>query len=125
MEQFVLVAFSVYNSSNNPTIFTKQKPPKYKLKQTLTYDKDTLKKEIKRQLSTSDSPLMNKHLESTRIKLSKSNALILDGIGTGVPLRDFAQGLKRKNVPKPDVYFTLLDPASNTPDLVFNSHAKG
>ena len=30
MEQFVLVPLSVYNSSNNPTIVTKQDLPKYK-----------------------------------------------------------------------------------------------
>ena len=37
---------------------------------------------------------------------------------------DFAQRLKRKNVPTPDIYFTLLDAASITPDLDVNSHAK-
>ena len=40
-------------------------------------------------------------------------------------LNDFAQCLKRKNVPIPDIYFTLLDAASITPNLVVNSHAKG
>ena len=46
MEQFVLVPLSVYNSSNSPTIVTKQELPKYKPEQTPTYHKDTLKKEI-------------------------------------------------------------------------------
>ena len=69
MEQFVLVPLSVYNSSNNPTIVTKQELPKYKPEQTPMYHKDTLKKEINRQLSTSASPLVNKILESPRIKL--------------------------------------------------------
>ena len=40
-------------------------------------------------------------------------------------LKDFAQHLKRKNVPIPDIYFTLLDAASNIPDIVVNSQAKG
>ena len=40
-------------------------------------------------------------------------------------LKDFAQRLKRKNVPIPDIYFTLLDAASITPNVVVNSHAKG
>ncbi len=125
MEQFVLVPLSVYNSSNSSTIVTKQELPKYKPEQTPTYHKDTLKKEINQQLSTSASPLVNKILESPRIKLSNSNTLILDGIGTGVLLNDFTHRLKRKNVPIPDNYLTLLDAISIIPDLVVNSHAKG
>ena len=125
MEQFVLVPLSVYNSSNNPTVVTKQELPKYKPEQTPTHHKDTLKKEINQQLSTSASPLVKKFLESPRIKLSNSNTLILDGIETGVLLKDFAQRLKRKNVPIPDISFTLLDAASITPNVVVNSHAKG
>ena len=124
MEQFVLVPLSVYSRSNNPTIVTKQKLPKYKPEETLTYHKGTLKKEINQQLSTSASPLANKNLESPRIKLSNSNTSILNGIETGVLLKDFAQCLKRKNVPTPDNYFTLPDAASITPDIVVNSHAK-
>ena len=125
MEQLVLVTLSVYNSSNSPTIVTKQKLHKYKPEQTPTYHKDTLKKEINQQLSTRASPLVDKNLETPRIKLSNSNTLILDGIETGVLLKDFARRLKRKNVPLPDIYFTLLDAASITPNLVVNSHAKG
>ena len=129
MEQFVLIPLSVYNSSNSPTIVTKQELPKYKPEQTPTYHKGTLKKEFNQQLSTNASPLVNKILESPRIKLSKSNTLEwnrdLDGIETGVLLKDFAQRLKRKNIPIPDIYFTSLDAASITPNLVVNSHAKG
>ena len=124
MEQFVLVPLSVHNSSNSPTFVTKQELPKYKPEKTPTYHKGTLKKEINQQLFTSASPL-NKILESPRIKLSSSNTLILDGIETGLLLKDFAQPLKRKNVPIPDIYFTSLDAASITPNLVVNSHAKG
>ena len=125
MEQFVLVPFSVYNSSNSPTIVTKQQLPKYKPEQTPMYHKDTLKKEINKQLSTSASPLVNKTLESPRINLSNSDTFILNGVETGVPLKDFAQRLKRKNVPIPDIYFTLLDAASITHNLDVNSHANG
>ena len=125
MGQFVLVPFSVYNSSNNPTIVTKQPLPKQKPEQTPTYHKDTLTKEINQQLSTSASPLVNKIVESPRIKLSNSNTLIPDGIETGVLLKDFAQRLKRKNIPIPYIYFTSLDAASITPNLLVNSHAKG
>ena len=125
IEQFALVPLSVYNSSNNPTIVTKQELPKYKPEQTPTYYKDTLKKEINQQLSTSASPIVNKILETPRIKLSNSNTLILDGIEIGVLLKDFAQRLKLKNVPIPNIYITLLDAASITPDSVVNSNAKG
>ena len=44
---------------------------------------------------------------------------------TGVLLKDFVLRLKLKNVPLPDIYFTLFDAASITPNLVVNSHAKG
>ena len=125
MEQFVLVPLFVYNSSNNTSIVPKQELPKYKPEQNPTYQKDTLEKEIHQHLTTSASPLMSKILESSCNKLSNSNTSILDGKEAGVMLKDFAQHLKRKDVPIPDIYFTLLDPASITPDLVINIHAKG
>ena len=125
MEQFVLLPLSVYNSNNNSTIVTKQELPKDKPEQTPRYHKDTIKKEINQQLSTSASPVMNKIYESPRIKLSNSNTFILDGIETSVLLKDFAQRLKRENEPVPDIYFTPLDAASITLDNVVNSHAKG
>ena len=59
MEQFVPLPLSVYNSSNNSTIVTKQELPKYKPEQTPTYHKDTLEKENNQQLNTSASPLVN------------------------------------------------------------------
>ena len=123
MEQFVLVPLSVYNSSNSPTIVTKQKLPKYKPEQTPTYQKDTLKKENNQQLRLSASLLVDKISESPHIKLSTSKTLILDGVETLVLLKDVAQRLKRKNVAIPDIYFTLLDAASITPDHVVKSHA--
>ena len=125
MAQFVLVPLSVYNSTSKSTIVTEQELPKYKPEQTPTYHNDTLKKEIHQQLSTKASPLVNKILESPRIKLSISNTLILDGIETGVLLKDVAQRLKCKNVLVPDIYFPLLDAASITSNIVVNSHAKG
>ena len=69
MEQFVLVPLSVYNSSKNSTIVTEQELPKYKPEKTPTYHKDTFKKEINQQLSTSVFPLVNKILEYPGIKL--------------------------------------------------------
>ena len=125
MEQFVPVPVSVYTTSSNPIIVTKQEPTKYKTEQTPTYHKDTLKKENNQQLSTSASLLVNKILESPRIKLSNSNTLILDGKETGVLFEKFCTAFESKNVPIPDIYFTLFDAASINPNLVVNSHAKG
>ena len=125
MEQFVPVPLSVYSTSSNPIIVTKQEPTKYKTEQTPTYHKDTLKKENNQQLSTSASLLVNKILESPRIKLSNSNTLILDGKETGVLFEKLCTAFESKNVPIPDIYFTLFDAASINPNLVVNSHAKG
>ena len=125
MEQFVLVPLAVYNSSNSPIIVTKQELPNYKPEQTPTYDKDTLKKGINHQLSKSASPIVNKILESPRIRLSISKTLILDGKEIGVLLKVFAQRFKRKNVPVPVIYFTSHDAASISPDIVVSSHANG
>ena len=44
-----------------------------------------------------------------RIKLPKSQTLIIDGLETGVLLSDFAQHLRRKNLDVSDFYFILLD----------------
>ena len=118
MEQFVLVPLPVYSSSNSPTIVTKQELPKHKPEQTPTYHKDMLKKEINQQLSTSASPLVNKILETPRIKLSKGNTLIVDGIEIGLLLRDFAQRLKLKNVPIPDIYLLYLTQPASLPTLL-------
>ena len=126
MEQFVLVPLFVYNSSNNPTTVTKKELRKYIPEKNPPYQKGTIEKETNQHLTTSVTPLLNKVVESPRIRLSTSNTLILDGIETGVLLKDFAKRLKRKkNLRIPDIYFTLLHAASIIPELVVNSHAKG
>ena len=56
----------------------------YQHEQTATYHKETLRKEINQQLSTSTFPPSNKILDSPPIKLSNSNSFILDGIEAGV-----------------------------------------
>ena len=118
MEQFVLVPLSVDNSSNNPNFVTKQELQEYRPEQTPTYHKDTLKKETNQQLSTSASPRVNKILGSPRIKLSNSNTLILDGIETGVLLKEFARRLKRKNVPYPIFTLPYLTQPASLPTLL-------
>ena len=55
---------------------------------------------------------------------TKTNTISLDGLETAVLLKDFAQHLKREDEALPDMYLTLLDAVSVTPDLVINSYAK-
>ena len=125
MEQFFLVPLFVYKNKNNLCIASKQQLPKYKPEQYPTYQKGTIKKEIKQHLIASSTLLINKVLESPCIKVSNFNTLSVDGVETGVLLKVFTQRLQRKNVPVPGIYSTLLDAASITPDLVINRHAKG
>ena len=59
-----------------------------------------------------------------RIKLSKSQDLILDDVETGISLLVFAQQLRRKNAVIPDLYFTFFDVAGMSPTLILNQNAK-
>ena len=125
MEQFVPVPISVYNSNiKKPTVVTKKELPSYQNEEKPTYQIESVKKDINKNLFAKADFLVDKVLSSPRIKLSTSNFLILDGMDTGVSLTDFAQTLKRKNAAVPDIYFTLLDAADITPSLVLNKNAK-
>ena len=68
--------------------------------------------------------LIDQILSCSRIMLSNSQSIILDGVDTGVLLSDFTQHLRRKNADVPDIYFTLLDAAGISPYLVFNQNAR-
>ena len=125
MEQFVLVPISVYNSNiKKPTVVTKKELPSYQSEEKPTYQIESVKKDINKNLFATADSLVDKVLSSPRMKLSTSNFLILDGTDAGVSLTDFAQTLKRKNAAVPDIYFTLLDAADITPSLVLNKNAK-
>ena len=50
--------------------------------------------------------LIDKILSCSRIKLSYSQTINLDGIDTGVLILDFTLHLRRKNADVPDIYFT-------------------
>ena len=63
-------------------------------------------------------------MSCTRIKLSKSQTLNLDGLETGNFLLDFAEQLRCKNADIPDIYFTLLDAAGISATLILNHNAK-
>ena len=120
MEQFVLVPASVYNKSAQSV--TKQELPKYKAEQPPTYQICSLNLNMK--LFGKADTLIDKILSCSRIKLSNSQTIILDGVDTGVLISDFTLHLRRKNADVPDIYFTLLDAAGISPSLVFNQNAK-
>ena len=124
MDQFVLVPVTVYNKSLNTQSVTKQELPKYQPSQNPTYQIDSLKKEINKDLCSKADSLVDKILSCPRIKLSYSETLIFDGVETGIFLSDFAQQLRRKNADVPDIYFTSIDAAGISPSLILNQNAK-
>ena len=124
MEQFVLVPASVYNKSLTTQSVTKQELPKYKTEQPPTYQIDSPKRDINKKLFGKAVTLGDKILSCSRIKLSNSQTIILDGVDTGELISDFTQNLRQKNADGPDIYFTLLDAAGISPSLVFNQNAK-
>ena len=124
MEQFVPVPASVYNKSVTTQSVTKQELPKYKAEQPPTYQIDSLKRDINKELFGKADTLIDKILSCSRIKLSNSQTIILDGVDTGVLISDLALHLRRKNAVVPDIYFTLLDAAGISPSLVFNQNAQ-
>ena len=123
MEQFVLVPASVYNKSVTTQSLTKQELPRYKAEQPPTYQIDSLKRDINNKLFGEADTQIDKILSCSRIKLSNSQTITLDGVDTGALIPDFTLHLRRKNVDVPDIYFTLLDAAGISPSLVFNQNA--
>ena len=124
MEQFVRVPASVNNKSVTTQSVIKPEIPKYKTEQPPTYQIDSLKKDINKKLFGKADSLIDKILSCSRIKLSKSQTIILDGVDTGVLISKLTQHLRRKNADVPGVYFTLLDAAGISPSPVFKQNAK-
>ena len=124
MEQFVLVPASVCNKSVTAQSVTKQELPKYKTEQPPTYQIDSLKRDINKKLFGKADTLIDKTLSRSRIRLSNSQTIILDGADTVALISDFTLHLRRKNADVPDIYFTLLNAAGISPSLVFNQNAK-
>ena len=124
MEQFVLVPSSVHHKKLINRSVTKQEFPKCQLSQNPTYQVDSLEKEINKSLFSKADFLVDKILACTRIKLSNSQTLILDGLEIGILLLEIAQQLRRKNADVPNIYFTLLDAAGIHPTLLLNQSAK-
>ena len=105
MEQFVLVPDSVYNKS--ALSVRKQELPKYKAEQPPTYQIDSFKKEINKNLFSKADPLKDKILSCSRIKLSNSQTIILDGVDTGVLISDVTLHLRRKKRRRSRHFFLL------------------
>ena len=124
MEHFVLVPASVHNKSVTTQSVTKQEFPTYKAEQPPSYQIDSLKKDINKKLSGKADTLIDKILSCSRIKISKSRTVFLDGVDTGTLISDFTLHLRRKNVDVPDNYFILLNAAGISSSLVFNQNAK-
>ena len=122
MEQFVLVPASVYNKSVTTQSVTKQENLKYKAEQPPTYQIDSLN--LNKKVFGKTDTLIDKISSCSRIRLSNSQTIVLDGVDTGVLISDFSLHLRRKNADVPDIYFTLLDAAGIPPSLVFNQNAK-
>ena len=97
MEQFLHVPASVYNKSVTTHSVTKQELPKYKVEQPPTYQIDSLKRDINKKLFGKADKLVDKILSCSRIKLSNSQTITLDGVDTGVLISDFTLLLRRKN----------------------------
>ena len=94
MEQFFLVPASVYNKSVTTQSVTKQELPKYKAEQPPTYQIDSLKRDINKKLfGKTDTPI-DKILSGSRIKLSNSQTIFVDGADTGVFISDFTLPLR-------------------------------
>ena len=114
----------MYNKSVTTQSITKQELPKYKAEQPPTYQIVSLKRDINKKLIGKADPLIDKILSYSRIKLSNSQTIILDGVDTGVLISDLTLHLRRKKSDVPDIYFNLLDAAGISPSPVFNQNAK-
>ena len=96
MEQFVLGPASVYNKSVTTQSVTNKELLQYKAEKLPTYQIHSLKRDInKKHFGKADS-LIDKNLSCSRIKLSNSQTIILDGVDTGVLLSDFTLHLRQK-----------------------------
>ena len=108
MEQFVLVPASVSGKSVTTQSVTKQELPKYKAEQPPLYQIDSIKRDINRKLFRKADSLIDKILSCSRIKLSNSQTISLDGVDTGVLISDFNSTFasKKRRRSRHLLYFT-------------------
>ena len=119
MEQFVLFPYSVYQSQS--TLPRKQKlEQKQEKEEIVPKIFDSVHSAVNARLKTSKNKHINDLiLNSTRIKLSQSDNIILDNRDT----KEFVCALKRKNTNFPDIYLTILEATQLPPKLVINKNA--
>ena len=107
---------SIYHLKDWTNIAKKQElVPKYL--ETL-YKKDNAKRK-----SSSNDSLINEILNSPRIKLSLSDYILLDRRDTNVAFVDFVYALIRKNVERPDIYYTNLCATGLNLHKIINKYA--
>ena len=98
-EQFGPLLASVYkNERLNTQAATKQVLPKYQTQQNPTNQTNSLEKEINKKLFAKADSLADEIFSSSRVKLSNSQILIMDGVHAGVLLSDLGQQLHRKKL---------------------------
>ena len=92
MEQFVREPVYVYN---NKTVDTqpviKQELPKYQCERNSTYQNDSFKKELSKNLFAKAGPSLDKILSCSRVNLSISQSLVLNYVEAGALLSEFTQ----------------------------------
>ena len=86
----------MFNKSVTTQTVIKQELPKYKAEQVPRYQIDSLKRNINRKLYGKADSLVDKISSCSRIKLSNSQTIILDGVDTGVLISDFTLHLPEK-----------------------------
>ena len=74
--------------------------------------------------SFKNESVVDQILKCSRIKLSLSDSILLDGRDTDVAFTDFIYALKRKNIEVPDTYYTILDATGIDPNKIVNKDAK-
>ena len=74
--------------------------------------------------SLKNESIVDQILNSSRVKLSLNDTILLDGRDPEVAFADFIFALKRKNVDFPDIYYTILDATGINAQKKINKDAK-
>ena len=74
--------------------------------------------------SLKNESIVDQILNSSRVKLSLCDTILLDRRDTEVAFADFIFALKRKNVDFPDIYYAILDATGINAQKVLNKDAK-
>ena len=86
---------------------------------------DSVYSAVNARLKTSNKKhIIDLILNSPRIKLSRSDNILLENRDTKEFIEDFVCALKQKNTDFPDIYFIILEATQLPPKLVINKKAK-